>query len=335
MKRPESEEKDKVKPAIDLKSIDNDISTKVTLNESDLEQKVRVLEDQLKEARKYSVKSLLSVSIKKLGFPVAIVVILLLIVFNKERLIHALGIGDAKREVAMAHNANAAVYIKAEDFEAACKELDLSLASDPGYSYAWGNMAVVSYRQGDLNKAVVQAMKAINLDPQNSFAPYNLAYALHDKKDYKQAIRWYREAIRIDSTYGRDSVYTASCSALGNLYNSMELPTDAILILSRAMDRYPQSQHINYIYKNLGNAYLLQEQPDSALKYLILSNDLEPREPGTNRLLAMAYEETGQMTKCIEQWKVYIDMETDTANAGEARRHLKEITREYLQEIIK
>jgi tetratricopeptide (TPR) repeat protein len=137
-------------------------------------------------------------------------------------------------------------------------------------------MAVVSYSLGDLNKAIIQAIKAMNLDPRNSFAPYNLAFALHDKKDYKQAIRWYREAIRIDSTYRRDSVYTASCSALGNLYNSIEQPIDAILILSRAMDQYPQSQHINYIYKNLGNAYLLREEPDSALKYLILSMILNP-----------------------------------------------------------
>jgi hypothetical protein len=134
---PEQKEEVKVTPVIDLKSGDNDGSTKVVQDETELAQKVRILEDQLKEARKYSVRTLLSVSFNKLGFPVAIVVILLLIVFNKQRIIQALGLGDARREIAMTHNTNAAAYIKAEDFDAARKELDLALESDPDYSYAW------------------------------------------------------------------------------------------------------------------------------------------------------------------------------------------------------
>ncbi len=309
----------------------------IVAEESDLRKKITVLEDQLKEARldAVSAREIRKKNIKKLLFSAITLAFLLLVVFYRQNLTHMLGLGEAKRKLAMEHNANAVTLIKSGNYEAAGSELEIALESDPGYSYAWGNMAVVSYKQGNTDKAVNQIIKAINLDPKNSYAPYNLAIALQDKNDYKQAIRWYKEAIKIDSTYRRDTVYTVSCSGLGNLFNSIDQPIDAILILNRAMDQFPRSKYNYLIYKNLGNAYLIQEQNDSALKYLELSRNINPREPQTNYLLAKAYESSGQLSKSIEIWESYIGLETDSAKAAEARKHLKEITIRHLQEIIK
>jgi len=66
-----------------------------------------------------------------------------------------------------------------------------------------------------------------------------MAFALHDKKDFKQAIHWYKEAIKIDSTFHKDTVYVTASSALDSLYNSMDQPIEAILILNRAREQYP------------------------------------------------------------------------------------------------
>jgi len=261
--------------------------------------------------------------------------LLLVLVFNKQRIVQLLGFGSDKRELAMKHNANGVMYMAGQDFDAAGRELELAIESDPDYSYAWGNMAVVSYMKGDLEKAINQTIKAIGLDPKNSKAPYNLAYALDDKKDYKQAIRWYKEAIRIDSANNADSVYTAASSALGRMYNTLGQPIDATIILNRARKMFPESKYICYVYKNLGNAYLLRQQTDSALKYLELSHSLNSSEPETNLFLARAYEASGQTTKSIEQWQMYIDLETDTAKIREAKNHRKELAVKQLQEIIK
>ncbi len=195
-------------------------------------------------------------------------------------------------------------------------------------------MAVITYKQGDLDKAISQTIKAIGLDPKNSRAPYNLALALDDKNDYKQAIIWYREAIRIDSTYKADTVYTAASSALGRLYNSLDQPTVAILILNRAKDLFPGSKYIYLVYKNLGNAYFLQGLTDSALKYLELSYNLNSSEPETNLFLARAYEAAGRLNKSIAQWQNYIDLETDTAKINAAIKHRKELAIRQLKEII-
>jgi tetratricopeptide (TPR) repeat protein len=304
-------------------------------DEAGLKQKVIDLEPELREADRHFGRSLLAKSARKLIFPVVLVLAVLLLVFNKQAIIRALGFENAAREVAREHNNMAALYINAGDYEAARKEAELALDSDPGYSYAWGNMAVITYRQGDRDKAIVQTIKAITLDPSNSYAPYNIALALQDKKDFEQAKRWYREAIRIDSTSGRDSVYTAAASALGNLYNSMNQPIDAIIVLSRAMDRYPESKYEYLVYRNLGNAYMLQAQVDSSIKYLELSDRLKPLEAETTLLLAKAYEAAKDLPKCIETWKSYIGLEQDSSKAAEAGRHLKEITKAYLQELSK
>jgi tetratricopeptide (TPR) repeat protein len=304
-------------------------------DEKELQKRVDALENQLKEARKLSLRSALPLLIKKLAFPVFILALILFGVVYKNKIVDILGFGDAKREIARTHNANATMYIETGDLETAKKEVEMALESDPEYSYAWSNMAVISYRQGDLDKAVNQTIKALSLDPKNSRAPYNLAIALDDKKDYKQAVRWYREAIKMDSTNNADTVYTAASSALGRLYNSFGRPIDAIIILNRAKGLYPDSKYIFLVYKNLGNAHLLQQQTDSALKYLELSNSLQPSVPETNLFLARAYEASGQLAKSIEQWQKYIDLETDTAKIREATRHRRDLAVKQLQEIIK
>jgi Tfp pilus assembly protein PilF len=330
---PEENKKEKTDKPKKLQRTDK--STEPGPDENELQKKVIALEDQLKEARKASLRSLWPVFLKKIIVPVLIVAFLLVLIFNKQRVVEILGFGSEIREIARTHNANATGYIERGDLEAAKREVEIALNSDPEYSYAWSNLAVITYREGDLDKAVNQTIKAISLDPKNSRAPYNLAIALDDKKDFVQAVRWYREAIKMDSINNADTVYTAASSALARLYNSSDRQIDAIIILNRAKGKYPDSKYISYVYKNLGNAYLFRQQTDSALKYLELSNSLQPSLPETNLFLARAYEVSGQLSKSIEQWQKYIDLETDTAKISKATKHLKELAVKQLQEIIK
>ncbi len=117
-------------------------------DENDLKQRVHTLEDELAEARTLSLKKVLPLLIKKLAFPVIIVALLLLVVIFKKDIVDLLGFGNAKREEARTHNGSATMYINSGDLESARKEVELALASDPDYSYAWSNMAVISYKIG-------------------------------------------------------------------------------------------------------------------------------------------------------------------------------------------
>jgi len=185
-----------------------------------------------------------------------------------------------------------------------------------------------SYRR-DALAAIHETIEAIKLDPGNVRAAYNMAYGLEDKGDFAQASEWYEKAIEIDSTF------VPAYSALGRLYNNTNRPVDAILVLSRAKQEFPESEYMYLIWKNLGNAYLLQGMNDSALKYLVLSKEINPGETETNLFLARAYEASGKTAKSIELWQNYIEQETDSVKFNEAKKHLKEITIKHLQDIIK
>jgi Tfp pilus assembly protein PilF len=268
-------------------------------------------------------------------FSILFIALMVVLAFGRKGSFSFLGAGNSKREVARAYVKKAKVYIDKNEFEPAKAELDLAFSSDPKYSYAWSSLAALSYKQGDLKNAVMQTIKAIEYDPKNSGAAYNMAYALDDKKDYHQAIIWYKTAIKIDSTLKKDSTIVPAYSALGRLYNNINQPIDAIIILNIAREQYPGSKYIYLVYRNLGNAYLMQEQPDSALKYLELSNKIKPQEAETNLYLAKACEAAGKISRSIDLWQNYIDLETDSVKINEAKKHLKEITIRHLQEMMK
>jgi predicted Zn-dependent protease len=105
--------------------------------------------------------------------------------------------------------------------------------------------------------------------------------------------------------------------------------------LNLAKSKYPGSKFLYLIYKNLGNAYLLENIYEDAIKYLELSISTKSDEPETNLFLARAYEGSGKMNKSIESWQNYINIETDSVKIKEAKQHLKEITIKHLQEILK
>jgi tetratricopeptide (TPR) repeat protein len=328
-------EEEKTRAYVSEKSISVTEKQKTPAEQNVLQQRIKDLEKELTEARKTSFRTMGLLFLKKILVPVLLVAALVILVLNREKLIQAMGFGSKEREVARIHNGNATALIVNGDYEAARREAELALESDPDYSYAWSNLAVINYREGNLNEAINQTIKAITIDPRNSRAPYNLAIALEDSKDFNQAFRWYREAIRIDSTYNADTVYVAASSALGRLYNLSGFPLNARIVLNRAKDLFPKSRYVYLIYKNLGNAFLLQNQVDSALKYLELSIVINPVEPETNLFLARAYEEDEQLAKSIEQWQKYIDLETDTAKIKPAKEHLKELAIRRLQQITR
>jgi len=302
---------------------------------TDLQHRVTELEKQLEEARVVSLKKAFPFLVRKLGYPFLIISVLILFIIFKQDIATLIGIGNTNRDEARIHNANATIFIESGDLQAAAKEVDIALESDPDYSYAWSSKAVITFLQGDLENAIIQTLKAIELDSRNSWAPYNLAYYLDVKDKNEEAIRWYRKAIEIDSTYKVDSVYIAASSALGSLYNAENRPSDAMLVLNRAMKRFPRSRHIHLVCRNLGNAYLLIEQPDSAIKYLEISDRLMPGDKLTVLYLAKAYEYSGEINKSLELWQKYIEIENDTARIREAIQHRKDLAVRQLQEILK
>lgn len=266
---------------------------------------------------------------RKYLYSILLLLFLAVLIFRWSDIVKIIRPGDAKGEEARIHAIQAREYCDKGNLEAARREVALALNIDPKNSAAWTTLAAVSVKEGDLNSAIKQTLEALNADPGNQHAAYNLAYAFDDKQDYHQAVEWYSKAIMIDSTF------VEAYSALGHLYNIMNQPADAILVLNKAKNKYPDSPYLYLINKNLGIAYFLEDIYEDAISYLEFSVASNPDQPEAHLYLAKAYEATGNMNKSIDTWQNYIGLEPDSVKRKKAEVHLKDITVKHLQEILK
>lgn len=268
-------------------------------------------------------------NLKKYIYTILVLAPALALVLGWNGLTRIIGPGKAKREQAMEHASNATQLCNNGQLEAAKREAALSLSLNPKNSSALTTLAAVSFKEGDIPKAVEFTLEALKANPGNSTAAYNLALEFYDSNDKQQAIEWLTKSINIDSSQ------VAAYSLLGRIYNESKQTADAVLILSVAENKYPKSEYIYAVHRNLGNAYLLMNQNASAIKYLELSVSEKPDEAETNLYLAQSYEASGDMIKSIEYWQKYVNLESDSVKSGEAQKHLKEITVKHLKEILK
>lgn len=235
---------------------------------------------------------------------------------------------SSKRVLAENHLLTGEAYFEDKNFEAAKAEFELAIVIDPDYSAGWSNLAAACINLGELNDAIMHTIKAVELNEKNWMAAYNLAYALDDKEDYIQAIEWYTKAIEWNSTE------LLAYSALGRVYNLSKRPVEAILILKKANNYFPDSDSLYLIHKNLGYSYYLLGQIKESITFLKSSLESNPDEVETILYMAQSYEAASDITMCIESWQKYISLETDTLKVNNAKEHLQVITKQYLEKII-
>lgn len=196
------------------------------------------------------------------------------------------------------------------------KMLKQTINFNPSYSMAWNNLAAIAFIEDSIDLAMEYTIKAVENDPANSAAAYNIASLCHDKGLYDQALMLYRKAISADTTFAQ------AYSALGYLYNEMNRPVEAIMTLDKSLKLAPLSPYNYLIYKNLAEAHYLLEQYDKAFGYLEQSRELEPDFPETVKCYARYYEVTGDIAQSIAHWRKYLVMETDSNMINQASLHL-------------
>ncbi len=190
------------------------------------------------------------------------------------------------------------------------------VVSDPGYTNAWDLLANYAFRQDSFDVALGYSILAIETDPGNYIAAYNLAIQSEDRDYNEQAITFYRKAIQMDSTF------TPCYSALGSLYNKLNRPTEAILTLHISLRISPVSKYNYLVYKNLAEAHFLLKQYDKALEYLEQSKALNTDYAETEKCFARYYEATGETESAVLHWRKYLGLETDSMEALNAQHHL-------------
>jgi Flp pilus assembly protein TadD len=186
---------------------------------------------------------------------------------------------------------------------------------------AHNDRGVALMMENRASEALAEFQQAVALNSGDANAHYNLAWAYEEVFNYNQAIAEYLLALEKDSTL--DTAY----NNLGRLYILQGRYGEAITILRRG-ETIVAEDACYALYKNLGWAYLGQENYQKALGYLQTSVALRQDFADTHYLLGLVYEAQGETEMAIQELQTflqYADPARDSEWIDDAQRRLRDL----------
>ena len=104
---------------------------------------------------------------------------------------------------------------------------------DPGFLYAYNNLAIALKEKGRLDEAIAWCRRAIELDPTFAQAQYNLANAMQDRGQLEEAAALYRKTIQYDPSH------VGAYTNLGNVFRSRGQSDKAEIFYRHALQINP------------------------------------------------------------------------------------------------
>jgi type IV pilus assembly protein PilF len=195
------------------------------------------------------------------------------------------------------------VYINQGQYTAALQELLKAEALDPEDPYIQNSLGMVYAAKGKIDLAIVSFKKALALKPdyaparnnlgstyilQNNwdaaiaclmaltgnliyatphFPLYNIGWAYYNKKDYKLAENYFRQALDIEPAYAR------ALWGLGLTYLAKGNTDAALEQIEKAVQKEPEFAQA---YLDLGNIYQIKGRRDKAIEAYQRASTLAP-----------------------------------------------------------
>jgi protein O-mannosyl-transferase len=202
-----------------------------------------------------------------------------------------------------------------------------TLARNPDCWMAYSNLGSLLLTRGNVDDAISDFRKALELWPEQSKDHNNLGNALAKKGRMAEAIEQFQTALRI-SPDDPDAEMNLGAALL------QQGETDqAISHLERAVQEFPSSAEAHI---NLGNALLQQRDADGAIAEYRKTLELPFDHAESYYGIGNAYRQKGDIEEAIVQYRKAIEVRADDPNThnnlGNALRQegrLEEAEREY------
>ena len=194
--------------------------------------------------------------------------------------------------------------LKSGDLEGAIKYFELSIEQNSEYALAYHNLSVAHYLAGDVESAVIEIKKALELNRNSPLFNYTKASFI-ESSNPELALDYYKEAIDLDNKYTEAKVnYSALLKSRGNYDDSLIQSASSLDSLDQLTERNFMEGGIHLVdgdYSAAVSSYTdfltyQSDDPDGlynrGLSYLLLTNysagcqDLEEsinREPNSER----------------------------------------------------
>jgi len=233
------------------------------------------------------------------------------------------------KEKARVHVDMGTAYLKSGQYSSALREFisaEKLNPRDPEIHYYLG-ISYYGIRFDD--KAVTQFKKAIDLksnypEAHNYLGSIYLKEGLYDKaiKEFQMAISdemYETPAIALNNmgwTYYKKGDYKTAIAK----YN--EALTTAIAKYNEALTRDPHTNIPFLIQKNIGIAYLADNQTSKAIHHLKESLQIAPYIAETHYWLGMSYLKRKEYKKAVQELRVAVEINPESRFGQKAKKHL-------------
>jgi protein O-mannosyl-transferase len=172
------------------------------------------------------------------------------------------------------------------------------------------NLGIVYSRRGQLDEAIREYREALRLNPFYALAHYNLGNALFQKGQVDEAIQHYQESIRLLP------MYVEPYNNLGLALAQKGQTDEAIRQFKQAVHLKPDDADVHY---NLGAALGRRGQLDEAIRHYEEALRLKPDRAEAHNNLGAAFYKQGRTAEAIRHFQEALRLQPDY---GDARRNL-------------
>ena len=207
---------------------------------------------------------------------------------------------------AEAHNNLGVVLFQKGDVDEAIVQYQKALEIHPGYADAHNNFGNALFQQGKVEDAMAEYQKALQINPNLAKAYYNRGAALFQQDKVDEAIVQYRKAVQINH---EDS---EANNNLGNALLHQGKADEAIAYFQKALQIQPDFTEARY---NLGTALLQQGNAGEAVAQYQKVLQLKPDYAEAHNNLGNALFEEGNVDGAIGQYQEALQLKPDYAEA--------------------
>jgi tetratricopeptide (TPR) repeat protein len=161
----------------------------------------------------------------------------------------------------------------------AMAQFQKALEINPNYDQAQNNLGNAFFKKGQADEAITQYQKALETDPNYVDAHYNLGNALFQKGQVDEAIEQYQKALKIDANYA------VAHNSLGTALFQKGQMDEAVEQYQKALEINPNNAVTHY---NLGDAFAQKGRMDEAIAQFQEAVRLKPDYSNAQRNLAKA-----------------------------------------------
>jgi len=181
-----------------------------------------------------------------------------------------------------------------------------TIARNPGCWMAYNNLGIALIKRGEVDEAISQYDKSLQLHSDYAQAHYNLGNALLQKGEVDQAIAQCQEALRLQPNDADAHV------ALGNALLTKEDVDGAIAHYFKALKLRPDDSNAHY---NLGNALLAKGEATDAIAHYQKTLEIQPNVAEAHIQLGNVFLQSNDGRRAIAHYELALKISPHSAIA--------------------